>query len=31
MFYGDEEYKESMKQLLLQIIIYDFRVFEVVV
>ncbi|KAG5682378.1 hypothetical protein PVAND_011734 [Polypedilum vanderplanki] len=28
MFYGDELYKESMKQLLLQIVVYNFRVFE---
>lgn len=29
MFYGDEAYKESMKQMLFQIIVYDFNVFEV--
>lgn len=29
MFYGDEIYKEPMKQLLFQIIIYNFNVFEV--
>lgn len=29
MFYGDETYKEPMKQLLFQIIVYDFNVFEV--
>ncbi|CRL02034.1 CLUMA_CG015289, isoform A [Clunio marinus] len=28
MFFGDEVYKEPMKQLLLQIIIYNFNVFE---
>lgn len=29
MFYGDDAYKEPMKQLLLQIIVYNFNVFEV--
>lgn len=29
MFYGDEAYKEPMKQLLFQIIVYNFNVFEV--
>lgn len=28
MFYNDEGYKEPMKQLLLQIIAYNFNVFE---
>jgi len=29
MFYGDESYKEPMRQLLFQIIFYNFRTFEV--
>jgi hypothetical protein len=29
MFYGDDNYKEAMRQLLFQIVIYNFRVFEV--
>lgn len=29
MFYSDVEYKETMKQLLLQIVLYNFNVFEV--
>lgn len=29
MFYGDEAYKVPMKQLLFQIIVYNFNVFEV--
>lgn len=29
MFYGDDAYKEPMKQLLFQIIVYNFNVFEV--
>lgn len=28
MFFNDEGYKEPMKQLLLQIIVYNFNVFE---
>lgn len=28
MFYGDENYKEAMKQLLLQIVVYNFQTFE---
>lgn len=29
MFFGDADYKESMKQLLFQIIVYNFNVYEV--
>lgn len=29
MFYSDAEYRETMKQLLLQIVMYNFNVFEV--
>lgn len=29
MFFGDDAYKEPMKQLLFQIIVYNFNVFEV--
>lgn len=29
MFYSDADYKETMKQLLLQIVLYNFNVFEV--
>lgn len=29
MFYGDEQFREPMKQLLFQIIAYNFSVFEV--